>query len=79
MKSLNNLKKGSICKIVAISCKEDITKRLMEMGFLIHEKVLVKANTGKNGSLLLKIKGSTIALSNKIAENIYVEEVEETK
>lgn len=47
--------------------------RFLELGFLPNTKLRVLKNTGKNGSTLIKIRGSKIALSNKIANKILLE------
>jgi Fe2+ transport system protein FeoA len=47
-----------------------LNHRLLEIGFLPNTKLRVLKNTGKKGSTLIKIKGSKIVLSNKIADKI---------
>jgi Fe2+ transport system protein FeoA len=42
------------------------------MGFIPGEDVKVVSNSGMKGSVMIEIKGSKLALSNKIAENILV-------
>ncbi|MDR1244203.1 MAG: glycosyltransferase [Endomicrobium sp.] len=50
-----------------------LNHRLLEIGFIPGIRLRVIKNTGEKGSLLLKIKGSKIVLSNKIADKILVE------
>jgi Fe2+ transport system protein FeoA len=57
-------------KFIAASCDEKLRHRLLEMGFLPGEELIVMENTGRRGSIMVKIKGSRIALSDKVAGNI---------
>ena len=50
-----------------------LNKRLLEIGFIPGIRLRVIKNTGEKGSILLKIKGSKIVLSNKIADKILLE------
>ena len=79
MTKLSLTKKGTCCKLVSTSCDASLGRRLLEMGFTPGENILVVTNTGKKGSIMVKVKGSKIALSNKIADNIIVLEEEKTK
>jgi Fe2+ transport system protein FeoA len=80
-KSFNNcLKYNSMAKLsdaipgvyrfVAAYCDEKLAHKLLEMGFIPGEYLTVIENTGPKGSILIKIKDSKIALSNKIADKI---------
>ncbi|AKL98354.1 FeoA family protein [Endomicrobium proavitum] len=57
-------------KFVAAFCDEDLGHRLLEMGFVPGGDVTVIANAGLRGSVMIEIKGSKLALSHKIADNI---------
>jgi Fe2+ transport system protein FeoA len=57
-------------KFVAADCDEKLCHRLLEMGFVPGKKLSVISNTGHKGSIMVKVKGSKIVLSNKIAEKI---------
>lgn len=57
-------------KFVGAYCDEKLARRLLEIGFVPDEEITIIANTGNKGSIMIKIKGSKIALSNKIADNI---------
>ena len=51
-------------------CDEKLSHRLLEMGFVPEEKIVVLANSGRKGSVMVKVKGAKIALSSKIADKI---------
>ena len=72
MTKLSCAKKGACCKFVSTSCDADLGRRLLEMGFMPGEDIEVVTNTGFRGSIMVKVKGSKIALSNKIADQIMV-------
>ena len=69
MAKLSSAVPGSYRFVVAY-CDEKLRHRLLEMGFVPGEEITVVTNTGDKGSIMIKIKGSKIALSNKIADNI---------
>lgn len=77
MTKLSCTKKGTCCKFISTSCDAPLERRLLEMGFVPGEDITVVANTGNKGTIMVKVKGSKVALSNKIAENILVKEKEE--
>jgi len=74
LERLSEVKKNKICKIAVAKCDPHLSHRLLEMGFIPGEDVEVLTNSGKKGSVMVRIKGSKVALSNKIACNILVEE-----
>jgi Fe2+ transport system protein FeoA len=55
---------------VASYCSRKFGYRLLEMGFVTGEELTVIVNTGHNGSVVVKVKGSKIALSSRIADKI---------
>jgi Fe2+ transport system protein FeoA len=59
---------------VAAYCSKKFGYRLLEMGFIPGEELTVIVNTGHNGSVVVKVKGSKIALSNRIADEILLKE-----
>jgi Fe2+ transport system protein FeoA len=59
-----------IYKFMAIHCDRKLEYRLLEIGFAQGEDIIVIENTGHKGCIMLKVKNSKIALSNKIADNI---------
>jgi ferrous iron transport protein A len=69
MAKLSSAVPGSY-RFVAAYCDEKLWRRLLEMGFVPGEEITVITNTGDKGSIMIKIKESKIALSNKIADNI---------
>lgn len=77
MTKLSCAKKGTCCKFVSTSCDAPLERRLLEMGFVPGEDITVITNTGEKGTVMVKVKGSKVALSNKIAENITVKEENE--
>ncbi len=76
MTKLSCAKKGVCCKFISTSCDADLGHRLLEMGFVPGEYITVMTNTGSKGTVMVKVKGAKIALSNKIAESILVKEEE---
>jgi Fe2+ transport system protein FeoA len=66
MAKLSNAVPG-IYVLVAVCYVEKFGYRLLEMGFVPGEKITVIANTGHDGSVIVKIKGSKIALSSRTA------------
>ena len=76
MGKLSSVKKGTCCKFVSSSCDPALCHRLTEMGFIPGEDLTVVTNTGAKGSVMVKVKGSKIALSNKVADKIVVKEKE---
>ncbi|MDR1695540.1 MAG: ferrous iron transport protein A [Endomicrobium sp.] len=69
LSNLNEAKVGTHI-FVGTLCDEKLAHRLLEMGFVPEEKIAVLANSGRSGSVIVKVKGAKIALSNKIAKNI---------
>jgi Fe2+ transport system protein FeoA len=59
--------------ILSYNSDKKLNLRLLEMGFVPGVKLRVIKNTGKKGSIILRIKGSKIVLSNKITDKILVE------
>ncbi|MCL2485149.1 MAG: ferrous iron transport protein A [Endomicrobia bacterium] len=67
---------GGTYRFIAAHCDEKLGRRLLEMGFVPGEDISILTNTGRKGSIMVKIKGSKIVLSNKIAENILIKRKE---
>jgi Fe2+ transport system protein FeoA len=59
-------------KFVFMNCDGIFIHKLLEIGFINDEEILVIYNTGFGGNVILKIKESKIALSNKIAKKIII-------
>jgi Fe2+ transport system protein FeoA len=82
LKKKKNIKYNNIIKLsdaipgkyefVSMYCDEVFIHKLLEIGFITNEKIFVVYNTGFNGSVILKIKESKIALNNKIACKIFI-------
>jgi Fe2+ transport system protein FeoA len=64
------------CKFVSTCCDEQLAHRLSEMGFTPGGdiKVVEKAGGTLRGSVMVEVKGSKLALSDKIANNIVIKE-----
>ena len=71
MAKLGDLSDGTY-KFISAFCDEKLVRRLLEMGFMPGENIEIITNSGSRGSIMVKVKGSKIALSNKIAEKIFV-------
>ena len=71
---LSELKSKNFCKFMSANCDSRLANRLLDMGFIPGEEIEVLRNSGKksSGTIMVKIKGSKVALSNKIADNISV-------
>ena len=61
-------------RITSVQEQEKIQRRLEALGILEGTKVVV-LNRKRNGSTIIKVRGSTWALGNEIAEGIEVEEL----
>jgi Fe2+ transport system protein FeoA len=63
-----------VYRFVVAYCDEKLAHRLLEMGFIPGEYLTVIKNTSPKSNIVIKIKGSKIALSNKIADKILLME-----
>ena len=61
-------------RITSVQEQEKIQRRLEALGILEGTKVVV-LNRKRNGSTIIKVRGSRWALCNEIAEGIEVEEL----
>lgn len=61
-------------RITSVQGQEKIQRRLEALGILEGTKVVV-LNRKRNGSTIIKVRGSRWALGNEIAEGIEVEEL----
>ena len=61
-------------RITSVQEQEKIQRRLEALGILEGTKVVV-LNRKRNGSTIIKVRGSRWALGNEIAEGIKVEEL----
>ncbi|MDR0956399.1 MAG: ferrous iron transport protein A [Endomicrobium sp.] len=60
-------------KVKSILCYDKkLELRLIEIGFISGERLTVVRNIGPIGNIIVKIKGSKIALSNKISDKILI-------
>ena len=77
-KNLSSLSIVPVGKYTFITtlCSPEMEHRLLEMGFVPQTDITVLAKTGghENGSVLIEIKGSKLALNFKTANEILVKE-----
>ena len=68
--------KRGVCKFVSASCDEQLAHRLSEMGFTPGGDIKVVEELGSvlRGSVMVEVKGSKLALSDKIASRIFIKE-----
>jgi Fe2+ transport system protein FeoA len=57
-------------KFAAVYCDDKLDHRLLEMGFVPNEEIIVIENRGCKGGVMVKIKGSKIALNHRAADKI---------
>jgi Fe2+ transport system protein FeoA len=57
-------------KFFATYCDDNLSRRLLEMGFVPNEEVIVIKKSGRKGSVVVKVKGSKIALNHRVADKI---------
>ncbi|MDR2812082.1 MAG: ferrous iron transport protein A [Endomicrobium sp.] len=57
-------------KFFATYCDDKLFRRLLEMGFVPNEEVIVISKSDKKGSVVVKVKGSKIALNHRVADKI---------
>jgi len=72
---LSCAKRGT-CKFVSTCCDEQLAHRLSEMGFIPggNIKVVERASGNSRGGVMVEVKGSKLALSEQIANNIFIKE-----
>ncbi len=63
-------KENSVVKILKLIGKEDVQKRIQELGFVPDSELKIIVNN--NGELLVEIKGARVAISKNIASKILV-------
>jgi Fe2+ transport system protein FeoA len=68
---LSNVVPG-VYKFVAAYGDAKLNRRLLEMGFVPNEEVIVIESENKKSGIMVKIRGSKIALNNKAAEKILI-------
>ncbi|MDR1942090.1 MAG: ferrous iron transport protein A [Endomicrobium sp.] len=68
---LSKAKEG-FYEFLCAKCDEHLVHRLLEMGFVPGDNIKVLSHMGSRGSVMIEVKGSKLALSNKIADNILV-------
>lgn len=67
---------GKSYRVISVMVDEKITRRLEALG--INEQTLITIlNKKGSGSMIIKVRGTRLALGKKIAEGIAMEEVAE--
>lgn len=73
MIKLNEGKKGAVYKVKDVMVEERLTRRLEALG--VNEGTdITLVNKKGSGTLIIKVRGTRLALGRKIAEGIEVEE-----
>ncbi|MDR3071307.1 MAG: ferrous iron transport protein A [Endomicrobium sp.] len=72
MVKLSNAVAGTY-RFVTAHCDAKLRHRLLEIGFVPSEKLIVIEKTGNKSNVVIRIKGSKIALSNKVADRVLLE------
>ncbi|MEK6972573.1 MAG: metal-dependent transcriptional regulator [archaeon] len=70
---LNSLKKGGKGRIFAIKGNEKAVQRLSDLGLLPNTKISIIAEAPLKGPIKILVRGSHLAISREIANDIYVE------
>lgn len=71
---LSECHKGSFCTLESITVEDKIMRRLEALGF-VKGTVVKVLNRKRYGAVIIKIRGTRIALGKAIAGGIEVEEV----
>lgn len=59
-------------QFITTLCEHEMAHRLLEMGFIPETIIKVISNTGANGTVMIEIKGSKLALNSRIANDIVI-------
>jgi Fe2+ transport system protein FeoA len=70
MAKLSDAVAGTYRFVVAYSDDDKLNQRLLEMGFVPNEEIIVIASGARKSGVMIKIKGSKIALNNEVANKI---------
>jgi Fe2+ transport system protein FeoA len=70
MAKLSDAVPGAYRFVTANSDDNKLTQRLLEMGFIPNEEIIVIESGVRKSGVMIKIKDSKIALNNKVAEKI---------
>lgn len=72
---LCDLNKGQSGEVVGLGLKGQHLKRMVELGFVKGTLVKIEAIAPKKRTILVGIRGYTLALSEDICKNVFVEAV----
>lgn len=71
--ALSELKEGQKGKVVKVSTKGEIRRRIMEMGIITGTEILVKGFAPLGDPMELGVKGYNLSLRKSEASEIFVE------
>jgi Fe2+ transport system protein FeoA len=72
MAKLSDTVPGAYRFVFANSDDHKLTQRLLEIGFIPNGEIIVIESGVRKSGVMVKIRGSKIALNNKVAEKILV-------
>ncbi len=75
MKKLYEGQKGSVYQVKSVMVDERLTRRLEALGVNEGTKVTLMNKKG-SGTLIIKVRGTRLALGKRIAEGIEIEEAQ---
>jgi Fe2+ transport system protein FeoA len=70
MAKLSDAVPGVYRFVTANNDDDKLTQRLLEMGFIPNEEIIIIESRARKSGVMVKIRGSKIALNNKVAEKI---------
>jgi Fe2+ transport system protein FeoA len=70
MAKLSDAVPGAYRFVVANSNDDKLTQRLLEMGFIPNEEIIIIESGVRKSGVMIKVRGSKIALNNNVAEKI---------
>lgn len=73
--TLENCKRKKTYKIIKITGELKIKRRLLDLGFLIGEKIEILNISPLKKTFLISIKGYVLAIRNKSAKCLEIEEI----
>lgn len=69
--TLGTAGRGTVCRVMRIELPTKVRRRLGILGMTDGCAVTIM-NTGKNGAVIIKVRGVRLALGRKFAEKIFV-------
>ncbi len=71
--SLSNLREGETGTIISMDCRSELTRRLMDMGFISGTRVRRLQSSPAGNPIAYMVRGTVIALRNSDSSEILVE------